>query len=114
MLTKEMMDRIKRAGEYQKKAILELLPDGMEGHLEVIFGEVRLMAGEIAGNLARECVRSYWEAGKEGQCRADTKDGACGQNHTNAASESGVRHHSDQAQKAKETGSRSVRKVVID
>ena len=36
MLNKEMMGRLKTAAGYQKKAIRVLLPEGMEGHLDVI------------------------------------------------------------------------------
>ncbi len=57
MLTKERMERLKRAGEYQKKAILELLPEGMEQHMDVICQEVRLMAKETMACFARECMQ---------------------------------------------------------
>lgn len=36
MRNKEMLQRIKTAGEYQKKAIRALFPEEIGGHLDVI------------------------------------------------------------------------------
>ncbi|MCR5283520.1 MAG: hypothetical protein K6E18_09130 [Lachnospiraceae bacterium] len=114
MLTKEMMDRIKRAGEYQKKAILELLPEGMEGHLEVIFGEVRLMAREVAADLTKECVKTFWETAGDGQRRADASADEGRQQDADMTDGKGGQRQAKQTAGARETGGRSVRKVAID
>ncbi len=55
MLSEEMRGKLKRAGEYQKKAILELLPEGMEGHLSVIGKELEMMAKEYMAGSAAAC-----------------------------------------------------------
>ena len=36
MISENMMKRLKKAAGYQRQAILALLPEGMEGHLDVI------------------------------------------------------------------------------
>ncbi len=63
MLTNEMKDKLRRAGEYQKKAILELLPEGTEKHLGVIAGELKEMFAETAAYVAKECCKGFAAAG---------------------------------------------------
>ncbi|MBO4750267.1 MAG: hypothetical protein J5546_08110 [Lachnospiraceae bacterium] len=57
-MDQDMRERLKRAREYQRKAILELLPKGMEEHLEVIGNELKKMAEETIGRAIAECVTS--------------------------------------------------------
>ncbi len=63
MLTNEMKNRLRRAGEYQKKAILELLPEGAEKHLNVIAGEMKEMVAETVAYVAKECCKGFAAAG---------------------------------------------------
>lgn len=56
MFNKEMIGRLKTAAGYQKKAIRALLPEGMEGHLDVIEKEVKMMFAEAAAGLFAESV----------------------------------------------------------
>lgn len=58
-MSRELKERLKKAGEYQRKAILELLPEGMEGHLEVIGKELRQMAGEMLGRAVTGCIGNF-------------------------------------------------------
>jgi len=55
-VSRDLRERLKKAREYQKRAILELLPEGMEGHLEVIGKELRLMAEETLGRAVTGCM----------------------------------------------------------
>lgn len=54
MRNKEMMQRIKTAGEYQKKAIRALFPEEIGGHLDVIEKELRAIVMEAAAGLLKE------------------------------------------------------------
>lgn len=58
MMNREMLHRIKIAGEYQKKAIHALFPERMSEHLNVIEKELKLMIMEIATDFMKECNRS--------------------------------------------------------
>ena len=51
-MNKEMADRIREAGNYQKKAIHALFPDRTNRHLEVIEHEIREMLTEEAVEIA--------------------------------------------------------------
>ncbi|MBR4731974.1 MAG: hypothetical protein IK081_04310 [Lachnospiraceae bacterium] len=57
-MRKEYARRVRKAMEYQKKAVMTLLPESMEGHLEVIGGEVRKMMLELAVEAFRDCKES--------------------------------------------------------
>jgi len=57
-MNREMINRMKTAGEYQKKAIRALLPERMGGHLDVIENEIKMMAMEIMADMMRECRKS--------------------------------------------------------
>ena len=46
-----MLHRLKTAGEYQKKAIMALLPESMERHLDVIGKEIKIMAAETFAEI---------------------------------------------------------------
>ncbi|MBO7340252.1 MAG: hypothetical protein J6W66_09030 [Lachnospiraceae bacterium] len=56
-MNRDWKERVKKAREYQRKAILELLPEGMEEHLNVIGRELRLMAEEALGSAVTCCLR---------------------------------------------------------
>lgn len=55
MMNKEMIDRMKTAGEYQRKAIRALFPEEMGQHLDVIERELKMMVMEAAAELLKEC-----------------------------------------------------------
>ena len=61
-MRKEHVRRVRKAMEYQKKALMTLLPESMEGHLEVIGGEVRKMMLELA-------VEAFWDCKESDLCR---------------------------------------------
>lgn len=65
-MDKEMLYRIKTAGEYQWKALRALFPEEMEGHLDVIEKEIKMMVIEAANELVKAC-------NKRDDCE-DTKD----------------------------------------
>lgn len=54
MMNKEMLNRIKIAGEYQRKAIYALFPEEMNEHLGVIEKELKMMAIEVMTELLKE------------------------------------------------------------
>lgn len=54
-MNKEMIDRLRTAGQYQKKAIRALFPETMNGHLEIIEKELKSMFMEAAIELMKEC-----------------------------------------------------------
>ena len=56
-MNREMLHRLKTAGEYQKKAIMALLPESMERHLDVIEKEIKMMVMEVAAELLKNCNR---------------------------------------------------------
>lgn len=70
MMNKEMIQRMKIAGEYQKKAIHALFPEEMGEHLDVIENELKMMVMEVATELLKECNRS--NTCKDGQSHEQT------------------------------------------
>ena len=46
-MNKDMINRLKTAAGYQKKAIMALLPESTAGHLEVIGKEMKQMFAEL-------------------------------------------------------------------
>lgn len=58
MMNKEMIQRMKIAGEYQRKAIRALFPEEMGKHLEVIEKELKIMVMEVATELLKEYNKS--------------------------------------------------------
>ncbi len=62
MMNKSILKRLRTAAGYQKQAIKALLPDGMDGHLDVIGGELKSMFCEIMAGMTAECRE---EPGKE-------------------------------------------------
>ena len=55
-MNRELRQRIKRASEYQKKAIMELLPKESAGHIEVIAKELKALVKESVIRFGRECA----------------------------------------------------------
>lgn len=70
MMNKEMIHRMKIAGEYQRKAIHALFPEEMGEHLEVIEKELKMMVMEAAAELLKECNKS--DACRHGQSHEQT------------------------------------------
>lgn len=56
-MSKEMMHRMKKAGEYQREAIRALFPEKVSGHLDVIEKEIKMMLLEIAEEVVKECKK---------------------------------------------------------
>ncbi len=54
-MNKEMLYRLKKAGEYQSKAIHALFPEKMGRHLDVIEKEMKMMVMEVAAELLKNC-----------------------------------------------------------
>lgn len=52
-MNRELLQRIRIAGEYQRKAVYALFPEEMRGHLEAIEKELKMMAAE-AGKKVRK------------------------------------------------------------
>ena len=65
-MNKSMLDRLRTAAGYQKQAIRALLPEGMEGHLDVIEKELKVMFAEIAAGVMAEC--------RSGSAGTDTRE----------------------------------------
>ena len=53
-MNREMMQRIKMAGDYQRKAIRALFPEEMGEHLDVIEKEIKAMVMELVVEIAKE------------------------------------------------------------
>ena len=54
-MNKEMMRRLRTAGNYQRKALRALFPEEVSSHLDVIEGELKEMFKEIALEMVMEC-----------------------------------------------------------
>jgi len=54
-MNRVLLNRLRTAGEYQKKAIYALLPEPVGRHLDVIEKELKIMAVETAADVLREC-----------------------------------------------------------
>lgn len=52
-MNKELLGRLELAGQYQKKAIRALFPEGMEEHMEVIENELKAMLMEVVAETMR-------------------------------------------------------------
>lgn len=73
-MTKEMLHRMKTAGEYQRKAIRALFPEEMGGHLDVIEKEMKMMVMEAVAELLKGCNKE--DANKDDANKEDAnKDG---------------------------------------
>ena len=71
MISENMMKRLKKAAGYQRQAILALLPEGMEGHLDVIEKELKEM-------FAETFVNAMSGRGESGAGADKSKEGASG------------------------------------
>lgn len=72
MMNKEMLHRMKIAGEYQRKAIRALFPEEMGEHFDVIEKELKMMMMEAAAELLKECNKC--DAGRDGQSHDQTSE----------------------------------------
>lgn len=70
MMSKEMLHRMKTAGEYQRKAIRALFPEEMGEHLDVIEKEMKMMVMEAAAELLKNCNKG--NACRDGQSHEQT------------------------------------------
>ena len=66
MMNKEMLGRIKTAAVFQRQAIRALLPEEMEGHLDVIEGEIKAMFCEAVTKVMADHVT--------GECKSDATE----------------------------------------
>ena len=66
MMNKDTIHRLKKAAGYQRQAILALLPEGMDSHIEVIENEIKKMFEETVTNVIFEC--------RQENEKTDTKD----------------------------------------
>ena len=57
MMNQEMLNRMKIAGEYQRKAIRALFSEEIGEHLDVIEKEIKMMVMEVAAELLKNCNR---------------------------------------------------------
>lgn len=53
-MNKEMLHRMKTAGEYQRKAIRALFPEELSGHIDVIENELKIMLMELVTELMND------------------------------------------------------------
>ena len=70
MMNKEMLHRMKIAGEYQRKAIRALFPEEMDKHLDVIEKEMKMIIMEVAAELLKNCNKD--DECKDGQSHEQT------------------------------------------
>ena len=70
MMNKEMLHRMKIAGEYQRKAIRALFPEEMDKHLDVIEKEMKMIIMEVAAELLKNCNKD--DGCKDGQSHEQT------------------------------------------
>jgi len=70
MMNKDMLHRMKIAGEYQRKAIRALFSEEMGEHLDVIEKELKIMVTEAAAELLKEYNKS--DAYREKQSHEQT------------------------------------------
>ena len=53
-MNKEMMKRLRTAGNYQRKALRALFPEEVSSHLDVIEGELKEMFKDLAFEMIKE------------------------------------------------------------
>lgn len=53
---REVIDRFRKAAEYQRQAVRCLIPERLGGHLEIIGNELKLMLTEAAADILKDCV----------------------------------------------------------
>lgn len=88
-MNRELLQRLKTAGAYQRKAVYALFPEEMNGHLEVIEKELKMMAAEAVmafwknkGSYADETEKQGDEGGncggRKGSCEQERSGGQKG------------------------------------
>ena len=70
MMNKEILHRMKIAGEYQRKAIRALFPEELDSYLDVIENELKMMVMEVTAGLLENCNKG--DACRDGQCHEQT------------------------------------------
>ena len=73
MMNKEMMKRLRTAGNYQRKALRALFPEEVGSHLDVIEGELKEMFKEIVLEMVMECRKDNSENGESKSGTSKTK-----------------------------------------
>ena len=73
-MNKEMADRIREAGNYQKKAIHALFPDRTNRHLEVIEHEIREMLTEEVVEIAGMVMQYQTKSSDEKETGSASKE----------------------------------------
>lgn len=71
-MDRELFERIRTAGVYQKKAIQALFPERVNRHMEVIEKEVKAMIIETVTNWMKECKKDRDFAQQEEQKQTGT------------------------------------------
>lgn len=56
-MSREMLQRMKTAGEYHRQAVRALFPERMRGHLDVIEKEMKMMLLEMVADAVQECKK---------------------------------------------------------
>lgn len=72
-MNKEMMKRLRTAGNYQRKALRALFPEEVGSHLDVIEGELKEMFKEIVLEMVMECRKDNSENGESKSGTSKTK-----------------------------------------
>ena len=72
-MNKEVMKRLRTAGNYQRKALRALFPEEVSSHLDVIEGELKEMFKEIALEMVMECRKDNSEKGESKAGTSKTK-----------------------------------------
>ena len=72
-MNKEMMQRLRTAGKYQRKAFRALFPENVGGHLDVIENEVKAMFMDFAFEMIKEYKKEEQETGETGSTAGRTK-----------------------------------------
>ena len=55
-MNKEMKERFRTAADFQKKAILALLPESTAGHIRTIGNEMKMMVAEMLVGCAKKAA----------------------------------------------------------
>lgn len=77
-MSTERLERIMKAREYQKKAIMALIPEQMQGHVEVIEKEVKAIVREeffqmLQSEEARKFIHSIMSMENETEEKTNEK-----------------------------------------
>lgn len=72
-MSKEMKERLRKAGEYQRQAIRALFPEEMNGHLDAIEKELKELFMELAMELLMESMPQKTESSAKPETEEKTK-----------------------------------------